>query len=64
MSLSIFSLGWESVTRHHHEPWQYVEELMESWGGTNNQGQGDENYISVRGHQISESDADDLELSK
>nr|XP_027221348.1 rapamycin-insensitive companion of mTOR-like isoform X1 [Penaeus vannamei] len=56
--------GWESVTRHHHEPWQYVEELMESWGGTNNQGQGDENYISVRGHQISESDADDLELSK
>nr|UYO77161.1 rapamycin insensitive companion of mTOR [Penaeus japonicus] len=56
--------GWESVTRHHHEPWQYVEELMDSWGGTNNQGQGDENYISVRGHQISESDADDLELSK
>nr|XP_053655508.1 LOW QUALITY PROTEIN: rapamycin-insensitive companion of mTOR-like [Cherax quadricarinatus] len=56
--------GWECVQRHHHECWQFVEEKVDVWSPTTNQGQVDENYINIGGHQISESDADDFELVK
>ncbi|KAG7156669.1 rapamycin-insensitive companion of mTOR-like [Homarus americanus] len=55
--------GWECVQRHHHERWQFVEETLDVWSAAANQGQ-DENYINIGGHQISESDMDDFELSK
>ncbi|XP_069163639.1 rapamycin-insensitive companion of mTOR-like isoform X1 [Procambarus clarkii] len=56
--------GWESVQRHHHECWQLVEETVDVWSPTTNQGQVDENYINIGGHQISESDVDDFDLVK
>ncbi|XP_071552296.1 rapamycin-insensitive companion of mTOR isoform X2 [Panulirus ornatus] len=56
--------GWECVQRHHHERWQFVEELMDVWSAAANQGLVDENYINIGSHQISESDADDYELAK
>ncbi|KAK7071573.1 hypothetical protein SK128_020859 [Halocaridina rubra] len=56
--------GWDSVQRHHHEQWQFIEESTDVWGQLTNEGQSEENYINVRGHQISESDIDDFEVSK
>lgn len=64
LHLYLYFTGWESVQRHHHEHWQFVEELMDVWSAAANQGQVDENYINVGSHQISESDADDFELAK
>ncbi|XP_064086614.1 rapamycin-insensitive companion of mTOR-like [Macrobrachium nipponense] len=55
--------GWDSVRRHHHERWQFLEENFEGLHAPTC-GHADENYINVRGHQMSESDFDDLEVSK
>ncbi|KAG0730302.1 Rapamycin-insensitive companion of mTOR [Chionoecetes opilio] len=57
--------GWECVQRNHHEQWQMVEEAVEGWSGGGAQGHTDDPYFSAsNNHHVSESEAEDLDLSK
>ncbi|CAL4062242.1 unnamed protein product, partial [Meganyctiphanes norvegica] len=57
--------GWESVRRDHQERWQFVEEFVDPTAASPRiLGPNQDNYLSPRGVNMSESDMDDPEISK